>query len=137
MVMARNNNHTKKSNTLFTCILFISIFVFGMLVLGRYSQMAEMNRMINRYNQELTEIKSNNGNLFVELTRLRSVDRIEGIALGRLGMEKASTYNYVFVTSNEYLLDNETIGKESKNPFTGIFSMVFNFLSRSAIWEDY
>jgi cell division protein FtsL len=128
----------QKREKLFTIIFICLIFVTGMLVLNRYTVLAEKNLQITRLNRQLNELKSQNGHLSLNVAKLKSVDRIEGYAVKELGMIKPTVLTYVFVnnTQREEVLAAKEVDRNKDFKTTGLFSLAFNFLSRSIIWEN-
>lgn len=70
-------------------ILCVAILVALALALtARYAAIAKINFEISRLDKDLAELRAENERLEIQISRLTSLERIEEIAMNKLGMKK-------------------------------------------------
>jgi cell division protein FtsL len=75
----------------------ILVFALGLSVVVRYASMVELNYQINKEKSQLNELVRETETLKVKLAELKSYDRIEQIALTRLGMLRPGKDQLVYL----------------------------------------
>jgi len=78
--------------------LILACFMVGVLITYYYSQVFALGYQINRLQRELAVLRVENHNLEEEVRRLTSLERVEYLAINKLGMVKPDSNNILVVT---------------------------------------
>ena len=108
-------NVKKKQNVKLKTVLLIVVgFVLGLTVILRYAYIVESKYQLESMKKELIKIERENQILKVQLTELKSLDRIESIATSELGMIEPDLDNIIFIKSPEFSLAMQSERKYEK-----------------------
>lgn len=77
--------------------LVLTVFLVGMLITYYFAQVQALGYEISRLDKELSVLRVENHNLDEEVHRLVSLDRVESLAIGKLGMVKPDSNNVLVV----------------------------------------
>ncbi len=109
-----------KQNIKFKTVLLIVIgFLLGLTVILRYAYIVESKYKLESMKKELVKIERENQILKVQLTELKSLDRIESIAKSELGMIEPNLDDIIFIKTPEFsiAMQNDTkYEKENEIP---------------------
>ncbi|MDI3534287.1 MAG: hypothetical protein PWQ82_652 [Thermosediminibacterales bacterium] len=83
-------------------LVVLTMFLIGIIILIRYANIVEANYRLEASKKRLAEIKNETALLKVKLAELRSYDRIEEIAINKLGMQKPTKEQFVFIEEKEH-----------------------------------
>jgi len=98
----KRNVKKKKSVKFRTVLLIVIGFMLGLTVILRYAYIVENKYQLESMKKELIKIERENQTLKVQLTKLKSLDRIENIATSELGMIEPDIDNIIFIKSPEF-----------------------------------
>jgi cell division protein FtsL len=106
------------------------VVLLAVLYLSQYAVLAHMNHQVYCLQRELDTLARVNSDLKREMARLSSLERIEEVAVGELGMVPAAEVRYIVleqVDSQEYPLKAED-GIVTEN---GIFAFLGRLLPKA------
>lgn len=108
-------NHRKKSlpggSRLALTGVVLVCFLVGIVITYYYSQVLAMGYQISRLEKELSLLRVENNNLDEEVHRLASLDRVQSLAINKLGMVKPNSNNILVVA---------VAGKAPQTPDAGV-----------------
>ncbi len=71
---------------IFGCIFVLIHAAVAILLVNHYNQITQLNKEIIYYEQKLGELHVKQDHLKIEIANLKTLERIEGIAINELGM---------------------------------------------------
>lgn len=80
------------------------IFVVGVTMVARYSQIYTMQRQLNTINKEISNINKENENLKIELVKYNNLKLIEEIATTKLKMIRPTKADVMYVDMSKEVL---------------------------------
>ncbi|GAA0723972.1 hypothetical protein GCM10008905_17270 [Clostridium malenominatum] len=80
------------------------IFVVGVAVVGRYSQIYTMQRQLNTLNREISNINKDNESLKLELAKYNNLKFIENIATTKLKMIRPTKADVMYVDMSKEVI---------------------------------
>lgn len=78
----------KKNPKTFAVLIVMAFFIMGLALAARYAQITTAGYKINNLKKQVSSLQDENDQLDVQVKKLESLDRIETIAVGKLGMQK-------------------------------------------------
>jgi len=93
----RRVKKVRKSHKGVYIAVVLAAFLLGIFFTARYAQVAMQGYRINQLKERLAAVQAENQRLEMEANRLMSLDRIEKIAMGELGMVKPEGVQFVAV----------------------------------------
>lgn len=90
----RKVNTSKRAKILAISLVVLG-FAAGVFVAAQYARLAIKNYQITQIRREISAMKAENEQLQLQIGELRSVARIEAIAVNQLGMVKPAKYAYL------------------------------------------
>ena len=82
----RKKTNRRIKNKLLVMRNIILVFVIGMILVGRYCAIYNMQKQLNSINSNITELSKTNDNLKVELVKYNNLHYIEEVATTKLKM---------------------------------------------------
>ncbi|HOV79791.1 MAG TPA: cell division protein FtsL [Bacillota bacterium] len=142
---ARRNRPVPAGGRLALTGLVVVFFLVGIMITYYYSRVLTLGFQISQLEQELTVLRVENHNLDGEIQKLVSLDRVEAIAVHKLGMIKPAGNDVLYVAvagktpqQPDFAVNEEQIagispaGKE-ENPLIRAFTELVNRLENK-IW---
>ncbi|MHB8171875.1 MAG: septum formation initiator family protein [Thermincolia bacterium] len=93
----RRVKKVKKNHKAVYVFVVLAAFLLGVFFTARYAQVAMQGYQINQLNEKMTALTVENQKLEMEANRLKSLNRIEKIAMVDLGMVKPEEVRFVAV----------------------------------------
>jgi cell division protein FtsL len=120
--------------------LVLVCFLTGVVITVYCSQVIALGYQITNLEKELALLRIENHNLDEEVHRMTSLEQIESIAVGKLGMVRPDNNNILVVTLDGISQQNGTTGsalkkgqaagnasaEQEKNPFIRVFTELVN-----------
>ncbi len=119
-----SNNKNKKNKNKFVIIRNIFLaFTIGLILVGRYCAIYNMQKQLNTTKSNITEMNKQNDNLKVELVKYNNLQYIEEVATTKLGMVAPNRNDAVYCnisrdkvittanTQNSENTGNTTVGR--------------------------
>jgi cell division protein FtsL len=85
---AKVRMHRKSRGALDTIICASLLVLLALALTARYAAITRASFEISKLDRELSSVRAENERLQIQIARLTSLERIEEIAMNRLGMEK-------------------------------------------------
>lgn len=105
-----------KNNPRFVAVVIVlSLFVMGLLLAGRYAQIASTGYQIVKLKKQLTTVQNESDQLEIQVEKLQALDRIEKVAVERLGMQKPATGDGVQLLAVDTNNDSDVAKKQVAN----------------------
>jgi|GEM_PF-664975 len=121
------------------CVAGLVVLVsVALLLLVNYTAVIERGYELERLNQELAELQNENKRLQLSIGQLESLERVEDVAVGKLGMVKAEQVRLLTYNGGEaqVLAQGQDSGPSVAAAPTGrlaaVFATLANLLSGSA-----
>jgi len=90
-------NSPKKYRKLKQLLSIFLLFSFGIFLLARYSFILEYNHTLNKMENDLKVLRSENQSLMVEIAKNKDIAYIDKIARNELGMKEPAKNQIVYV----------------------------------------
>lgn len=136
----------KKNPKLLFALLIIATFVLGLFLASKYAQLAISGYQIGKMKDNLAKLQMENEQLSLQVTKLQSLDRIEKVAVEKLGMMEPEGVQYIAVepinvkTGSNMATANQVKTTEAKATdgnrlFNAITTMVGSFTGKMTAAE--
>lgn len=102
----------KKNPKVLLILFIIAAFLMGLFLASKYAQLAISGYEIGKMKDSLSKLQMQNEQLTLEVAKLQSLDRIEKIAVEKLGMGKPEGIQYVAVEPITGSPSREEAGRE-------------------------
>lgn len=122
----KNPNNSRKKLSIMRKILMV--FIFGTIIIGRYSKIYNMQKQLNNINNSIVKLSKENENLKVELVKMNNIKSIEDTAIGKLKMSTPTKENMIYCDMSKEIFKLNKNTDEENNKNKGIFSNFFNKL---------
>jgi len=90
----------KKASPRVGLLVIALLFALGLSYTFLQATKAQLRWQVNKAKELVAEMQMNNEKLKLEAARLKSLDRIEAIAISQLKMEKAERVEYLAINNN-------------------------------------
>lgn len=94
----QNNNKVNKFGILRNIVI---AFAIGLILIGRYSNIYNMQKQLNTTKSNITELNKQNDNLKVELVKYNNLQYIEEVAVNKLKMVPPIKDNAVYCNTDK------------------------------------
>jgi cell division protein FtsL len=99
-VRQKQDNDTFKLMFFYSFLLFLVGIVF-IIYINQYVQISRLNFQIEKLKEQRDELKTKKAYLQLEISSLKSLERIEEIAKNELGMAEPAEINYIVMAEPE------------------------------------
>ncbi|HEX3015615.1 MAG TPA: cell division protein FtsL [Desulfobacteria bacterium] len=109
-----HKSDTSKQAKAIAMVLVAIIFLMGIGIAWEYSRLAIKNFQISKLKKDIAAAQMTNDSLQLGVDKLRSVSRIESMAINQLGMVKPAQY--------AFLNYNDKVNENAQSPTAGAVS---------------
>lgn len=130
----------KKNPRTFAVIVVMTFFLMGLGLAARYAQLTTAGYKINNLKKQVSSLQNENDQLDLQVKKMESLNRIETIAVDKLGMQKPNAQEGVqFLAidpaenskskgNNTQLARNEQTTKSKAQKKTGLLQAFANLI---------
>ncbi|MDA8236003.1 MAG: cell division protein FtsL [Clostridia bacterium] len=111
----RRVKKVKKNHKAVYVFVVLVAFLLGIFFTARYAQVAMQGYQINALKERLTALQADNQRLEIEANKLKSLNRIEKIAMADLGMVKPEGVQFIAVEDKKLDEVTEPKGEAIQN----------------------
>ncbi len=119
-VKTRRRKYALKSSRLALSGFILTVFLVGVMVAYYFSQVMALGYQITCLDKELAMLRVENHSLYEEINRMASLERVQELAEGKLGMVKADSGNVLVVTVAGMETKSEPVIQEEDGLAAGI-----------------
>lgn len=104
-------------------------FLIGVILIGRYSKIYNLQKQLNTMNYDMNVLNKDNENLKVELVKFSNIQYIEEVATKKLQMIKPTKESIIYCDMKKEIFKYEnnikTENKSKENTFKNFFKDLF------------
>lgn len=118
----------KKYRKLKQLLSVFILFSFGIFLLFRYSFILEYNQTLNKMENDIKMLKSENQSLMVEIARNKDITYIDKIARNELGMKEPAKNQIVYMNSPHENVSTQSLAQNNNQGWNKIRNLINKIL---------